>query len=106
MNEKFLEIKKLLIEETINNCTDIEKFVSVKNVRGGGVYKGGYLGKVVRWYYSYLAFGHIEYKLNGNKVPRSEGAMPCMVLPDKLPDDIDYDWYVKESEKILEEIGA
>ena len=40
------------IEETINNCKDIKKFVSVKNVRGGGVYKGGYLGKVVRWYYA------------------------------------------------------
>jgi hypothetical protein len=93
------------ITTTIRNCKDIRKFVSVRKVTGGAVKDGTYLGKVVRWYYSSLAFGCIEYKLNGNKVPQSEGAMPCMTLPDQFPDDIDFNWYVNEANKILKEIG-
>ena len=64
-----------------------------------------YLGKVVRWYYSTQAPGHIEYATNGNLVSNSEGAKPCMTLPDELPTDIDYAWYVKSAQDILTEIG-
>jgi hypothetical protein len=65
-----------------------------------------YLGKVVRWYRSTRGVSHIEYVKNGNKVPSSDSAMPCMELPDTLPDDIDYDWYIGEANKMLREIGA
>lgn len=65
-----------------------------------------YLGKTVRWYYSKNAPGEMVYAKSGNKVPRSDGAMPCMVLPDTFPDDIDYDWYISESVKILQQIAA
>ena len=65
-----------------------------------------YIGKTVRWYYARGVEGELVYASSGNKVPRSEGAKPCMVLPESLPDDIDYDWYIAESIKILEQIGA
>lgn len=65
-----------------------------------------YIGKTVRWYYAKDVQGELVYAMSGNKVPRSEGAKPCMVLPDEFPSDIDYDWYIKESVKILEQIGA
>jgi hypothetical protein len=65
-----------------------------------------YLGKTVRWYRSTRGVSHIEYVKNGNKVPSSDSAMPCMELPDTLPDDIDYDWYIGEANKMLKEIGA
>lgn len=65
-----------------------------------------YVGKTVRWYYAKDVQGELVYAGSGNKVPRSEGAKPCMVLPESLPEDIDYDWYIQESVKILEAIGA
>ena len=65
-----------------------------------------YIGKTVRWYYAKDVQGELVYAMSGNKVPRSEGAKPCMVLPNELPEDIDHDWYIAESVKILEQIGA
>ncbi|KRR08781.1 hypothetical protein, partial [Bradyrhizobium valentinum] len=44
-------------------------------------------------------------KLNGNKVARSDGAKPLMELPDAFPNDVDYDWYIREAESILIDIG-
>lgn len=64
-----------------------------------------YLGKVVRWYYSTQAPGPIVYASNGNTVSLSYGARPCMTLPDELPDDIDYAWYVGKAEAMLKDIG-
>jgi hypothetical protein len=65
-----------------------------------------YVGKTVRWYYATGVEGELVYATTGNKVPRSEGARPCMVLPEQFPQDIDYDWYIAETVKILEQIGA
>lgn len=64
-----------------------------------------YLGKSIRWYYATGRQGEIVYASNGNKVPRSDGACPLMVLPETLPKDIDYDWYIEETNKILKQIG-
>jgi len=63
-----------------------------------------YLGKVVRWYYSTNAPGPIV-RPNGNLVPDSLNAKPCMTLPDEFPDDIDYEWYYQKCLKILVDIG-
>ena len=91
---------------TIYDCKDIRKFVNTRQVTGGAVKGGVYLGKVVRFYYSVMAEGCISYKVNNRKVADSDGAMPLMTLPDELPDDIDYEFYVAEANKILKEIGA
>ena len=61
-----------------------------------------YLGKVVRWYYSTNG-GHVEYK-SGNLVPNTGGCMPLMTLPNDLPDDIDYEWYIKEVDKTINSV--
>lgn len=92
-------------DETIRNCTDITKFVSVRTVKGGAVKEGYTLGKAIRWYYANGVEGTINYKTNGNTVPRSTGAKPLMDLPDELPDDIKYDWYIKECNELLYDIG-
>lgn len=65
-----------------------------------------YLGKAVRWYYGAGQSGHIAYALNGNLVARSEGAKPCMELPDVLPPDIDYGWYAEEATELLQDLGV
>lgn len=65
-----------------------------------------YLGKAVRWYYGHGQTGHIAYTTSGNRVARSEGCKPCMELPDVLPPDIDYDWYINEANELLASIGC
>lgn len=137
------------VEETILNCDDVTKFVTVRSVTGGAlkvesfvevddwvlvedrgtkdnVWQSAthpdqtvvrksrpspvvvtehttYLGKAIRWIYDGNN-GVIVYKKNGNKVPRSEGAMPLMNLPDEFP-DVDYRWYIREAYGILRDIG-
>lgn len=65
-----------------------------------------YLGKVVRWYYGKGSKKCIVYKTNGNTVSKSNGCVPLMTLPDELPADIDYDWYIEEAKGMLESMGA
>lgn len=93
------------ITTTIKGCTKLQKFTTMRRVKGGGVKDGVYLGKIIRWYYSTEAQGEIVSAASGNKVARTDNAKPCMDLPDILPVDIDYDWYIAETYKILEEIG-
>ena len=107
---KALITTRTLPAETIRNCKDLRKFTSMRNVAGGAVKMfdentGVYLGKLIRWYYATGENGEIIYAKNGNKVARTEGAKPCMDLPDSFPDDIDYDWYINETYKILDQIG-
>lgn len=98
--------KDVPIEDTIRGCDDVRKFISVRTVKGGAMKGDDYLGKAIRWYYRSGETGTINYKLNGYIVPKSEGAWPLMSLPETLPDDIDYDWYVREANSIIDDIGA
>lgn len=95
------------VERTVRDCRNVEKFVTVRRVTGGGVWNGGYLGKAVRYYYSASVApdASITYQKNGNKVPKSQGTRPLMLLPDAVPDDIDYQVYENEARKLLAEVG-
>lgn len=97
---------KTPVEQTIAKCRDIRRFVTVRNVKGGGEKNGIYLGKVVRWYYAKGETGYIAYMASGNKVAKTDGAFPCMDLPNEFPDNIDYQWYVKEATDMLYDCGA
>lgn len=94
-------------EKTIGDCKDIRKFVTIRRVNGGALDQDGeYVGKVVRFYYARDVKGTLRYKTSGNDVPKSEGAKPCMVLPDEFPDDVDRDWYVRETTAMLQDLGV
>lgn len=93
------------IEETIFECKDIRKFVSIRTVNGNAVKDGEIIGKVIRWYYGAHELDAIYYATSGNKVPKSDGAVPLMELPKEFPNDMDYEWYVKEAYRILSDIG-
>lgn len=93
------------IGDTILSCKDITKFLSVRAVKGSAHKTGVHLGKAVRWYYAKHSHGAIRYVTTGNAVPETEGAKPLMELPDVFPDDIDYNRYVIEAERILDDIG-
>ena len=90
------------VETTIRECTDIRKFVEVRKVNGGAFKDGEYLAKAIRWYYSTEAGGPIVNAKNGNHVPRSAGARPCMVLPTGIPEDLDYDFYIARAYKLID----
>lgn len=42
----------------------------------------------------------------GNKVAKTNGAVPIMDLPDEFPSDVNFDWYVSESKKMLKTMGV
>lgn len=93
------------INDTIRACTDVEKFISVRKVQGGAVKDGVEIGKVIRWYFKEGEHGTINYCKSGNKVPGSDGAWPLMELSN-FPTDIDYNYYIKESKRMLKDIGC
>lgn len=95
------------VEQTINECDDITKFVLVRRVTGGAEWKGQYLGKAVRFYYSgdFENSAQIDYAKNGNKVSKSDGCKPIMDLPESLPTDIDRPRYIDMAKKLLQEVG-
>lgn len=64
-----------------------------------------YLGKVVRWYYGTNSPGPIVYAMRDATVSLSNGATPCMTLPDEFPQDVDYAWYLRKCDSILRDIG-
>lgn len=96
---------KIDIEQTISQCKDITKFLTVRTVNGGAVWRDNYLGRVVRFYYS-TAGESIHYKKNNNKVPKSDNAVPMMDLSEQLPTDLDFNWYIEESYKMLGLLGV
>jgi len=134
----------------MHHTDDVSKFMSIRNVKGGGVqhkkvelvddwvlindlgtaknewateagkvvkrksrpdpYEVGVggtpFGRVARWYMTTESLPSISYVSSGNQVPKTEGAKICMTLPDKLPKDLDLNWYVEETHRILSDLGA
>lgn len=93
--------------DVIRACDDVRKFVSVRKVTGGAVWAGAYIGKAVRFYYSTAVDQDeaILYKINGNKVPKSDGARPIMDIPASFPPDVERERYVGMAMNVLAGIG-
>lgn len=89
---------------TVEQSEDIREFVCVRSVTSGAVYRGEYIGKVVRWYYT-ASSDVMTVSVNGYKVPSTEGAKPCMVLPLLIPDDLDREWYIRKANEMLTDLG-
>ena len=69
-----------------------------------------YLGKAVRWYYARGSRGSRGSRgcivtPAGHLVARTEGCRPLMELPDAMPDDVDYMWYVNEAAALLADLS-
>ena len=96
------------VEDTIRASADPKGFVTVRQVTGGGLWRGEYLGKAVRFYYSNTVGADecISYAKNSNKVPRSDGAKPMMELPDALPGDVNYARYIEMAQDALKDMGV
>jgi len=98
--------KGVPIEQTIRECKNFTRFVNVRQAKAPGAHKNGeYLGRVLRWYHAKGELGCIQTVAANNKVADSDGAKPVMDLPKEFPNDIDYDWYIRNTKGILEDIG-
>lgn len=96
-------LNKTKIEDSILNYKkDPENFILVRKCKDGAYWKGEYLGKVTRWYWSLN--GEPITNLAGHKVSNSDYAFPIMDLNDGLV-DINYDKYIKETYDLLASIG-
>lgn len=98
------------IEGTIWLCNDVRQFLEVRNVTGGGMWRGKYLGRAVRWYHSVdgapIHYAKKILKEGGHqKVPDSDGSRPLMELTGEFPADLDRAWYAREAYRILDDIG-
>lgn len=93
------------IEDTIELCDDIRDFMCVKQVTGGGEWRGEKLGKAVRWYYA-TDGESIHYCKNGNKVGESDNAYPAMNLPSEFPENVDTQLYIERAYKMLDALGV
>lgn len=98
--------KGVSIEDTIKNNSDIRNFITLRNVKGGAVKDGEYLGKTVRYYHSNSTNTAIIYANSGNLVPMSNNCRPLQKLPKAIPVDLDWQWYINEAYRILKDIGA
>lgn len=80
------------------NCDDFLKFTNFQRVAGGAQKrqrssrKRLYVGITARRYAVQSPVCQVAVK-----VPMTDGAMPCMTLPKKMPNDIDYGWYEREA---------
>lgn len=95
--------KGVPLSETIKACDDVRKLIEVRRVSGGACKGTEYLGKVIRWYYGVGVTDEIINAKNGNHVPRSKGAVPCMTLPDGIPEDVDWDYYITRAQKMIDD---
>lgn len=63
-------------------------------------------GRVARWYMTTQSLPPLTYVKSGNKVPTTDGGKLCLVLPDRLPDDLNKSWYINEAHRILNDLGV
>lgn len=97
--------KRIPLEETIKNCTDVRQFLSVRAVKGGGMFRDKRFGRIARFYISTESQDCLQYAKNGNKVAKSGNAELLLDLPSELPHDIDYQFYVDYADRMLYDIG-
>ncbi len=96
---------KVAIDETILKGTHLKTdFLTVRKVKGGAMFRGKYLGNIVRWYYA-KHDDCIHYKSNGNRVASTMGATPLMDLSVSF-ENLDHQRYIDESYKLLNNIGV
>jgi hypothetical protein len=96
-------LDKRKVEDTIMKAKqDPSNFIMVRKCAKGGYWKGEYLGKVVRWYWS--TKGEPITNPKGDKVANTDDALPIMNMEDKIA-DIHYEKYIAKTYELLESVG-
>ena len=96
-------LDKRKVEDIIMNVKqDTSNFIMVRKCTKGAYWKGEYLGKVVRWYWS--TKGEPITNPKGDKVANTDDAFPIMNIEDEIA-DIHYGKYIDKTYELLESIG-
>lgn len=98
-------LKGTPVEDTIRSCDNLIAFTSVRNVTGGGMFRGVDFGRVARFYKSKTSKDSLVYKKSGNKVPLSDNCVLVMDMVD-FKNDLDYDFYKEYAESMLFDLGV
>lgn len=98
------------IADTVNGSRDIKDFIAIKQAAGGAVKcrddgSVEFIGKVARWYHSINDPGPIITAKKGHMVATTEDCRPLMRFTKNFPDDMNFEWYIEEAEKLVEQIG-
>lgn len=103
------------VSDTIRQCSDINQFIITQSVGGNFTtsWNGQPLGKVLRFYKSTLKIAQPIMRTpgegdkgNAGMVSDSDGCVPLEDLPDRLPEDIDYDWYIGKAHALQDLIST
>ncbi len=99
------------VEQTIRACNDFRKFTTLRTSKGGAALlregqPNTFLGKSLRWYYATGDNGQMVGVKDGNQVADSSGAICCNDLPEGMPDNINFEEYIRRANVILEKVGA
>ena len=103
-------LKGTPIEDTIQDCHEVNLFATSRVVKYGGWWRDEYVGKIVRFIYiedgDPITFTSPKTGKSGNKVAKSDGCMPVMDLPDSVPYELDYERYITIAIKALKDLGV
>lgn len=93
------------IEKNIRSSLYLNEFLIVRKVNGGALFRDCEIGNVARWIKS--STGEcIKRSSNWNKVSNSDDAFLIPRMDIDFPEkEIDYDWYINQSYKILLNLG-
>lgn len=86
-------------EDTIMGRKDMRDFVTVTTVKEGAAWRGSYLGRVIRYYWSLDGDPILRAKSKA-KVGKTAGARPLMEMDGTVPDDVDYARYLEETTEL------
>jgi hypothetical protein len=92
------------LAETIHGCRDPRAFVTMIKSTVGAKWRGYYLGRAIRYYWSTDGEA-IRTAKGNNQVAKTEGAKPLQELPDEVPADVDYDRYCEETADLAAQLA-
>lgn len=106
-------IDNIPVDETIRNCKNIHKFITYQKVSKDYCveYDGKLIQRINRFYFSKTAPWLYKCKVDSDgkrskyiKLNSQTGVQICNVINKdfKFPDDINYEYYIKEAKKIVD----
>lgn len=113
--------KNIPVEDTVNKETDLRKFLFYERTKTGGVlcFDKQQIGKSIRWYASIMGGAITRYNPNAkvrkdgtinyySARPHGESSSLANDISgwDKVPEDIDRQYYIDQAKKLIESIQS
>jgi len=114
-------VNNIPVEDTVNNEKDLRKFLFYERTKTGGVlcFDKQQIGKSIRWYASIMGGAITRYNPNAkvrkdgtinyySARPHGESSSLANDISgwDKVPEDIDRQYYIDQAKKLIESIQS